>query len=152
MNSANVFAIASASAQASENNLNNTAVNASTSGGGKPLFLAVQPAPMRSGETVGPISIGALPAGESVTIKFRVTVDNPLPAGKIQISNQGTVSGGNFANVLTDDPSAGGASDATVTPVDLPDTSVSSINRADPPQRMLILFHGQLLSRMPSRA
>ena len=34
------------------------------------------------------------------------------------ISNQGTVSGSNFANVLTDDPAAGGAADPTTTTLD----------------------------------
>ena len=76
------------------------------------------------------LNIGDLPAGKSVTITFNVLVNSPsLPLGTTQISNQGTVSGTNFSNVLTDDPSFGGATDPTVTPVDRPDTTVSSINR-----------------------
>ena len=71
------------------------------------------------------LSIGTLPAGESVTITFRVTVDNPFNGGSPQVSNQGTVSGSNFADVLTDDPSVGGAADPTVTPIDLPQVSVA---------------------------
>ncbi len=102
--------------------------SASVGAGGKPLFLIVQPVPMQSGETVS-VTIGTLPAGESVIIKFRVTVDNPLPLGTTQLSNQGTISGSNFADVLTDDPSAGGTSDPTITLVDRPDTTVTSINR-----------------------
>ena len=43
----------------------NTSVNF---GGDKPLFLIKQPAPALSGETVGPITIGNLPASKSVTI------------------------------------------------------------------------------------
>src|SRR5262249_5568075 len=79
------------------------------------------------------VSIGTLPAGKSVTIKYRVTVNGPsLPLGTMQISNQGTVSGSNFSDVLTDDPSVGGASDPTITPVDRPDTTVTSINRKTP--------------------
>ena len=50
--------------------------------------------------------------------------------GTTQISNQGTVSGSNFSNVLTDDTAVGGASDPTITPVDRPDTTVVSLNRS----------------------
>lgn len=71
------------------------------------------------------LSIGTLPAGESVTITFNVTVGNPFTGALAQVSNQGTVSGSNFADVLTDDPSVGGAADPTVTPIDLPSVSVA---------------------------
>ena len=63
------------------------------------------------------LNIGTLPAGESLTITFRVTVANPFPALSSQVSNQGTVSGGNFESVPTDDPDLGGAADPTVTPI-----------------------------------
>ncbi len=71
------------------------------------------------------LSIGTLPAGESVTITFNVTVDNPFMGALPQVSNQGTVSGTNFADVLTDDPSVGGTADPTVTPIDLPSVTVA---------------------------
>jgi hypothetical protein len=71
------------------------------------------------------LSIGTLPAGESVTITFQVTVDNPFTGALPQVSNQGTVSGSNFADVLTDDPTVGGTADPTVTPIDLPQVSVA---------------------------
>ena len=71
------------------------------------------------------LNIGTLPAGESVTITFNVTVDDPFTGALPQVSNQGTVSGTNFSNVLTDDPTVGGAADPTVTPIDLPDISVA---------------------------
>ncbi|MGH9967461.1 MAG: Ig-like domain-containing protein [Pyrinomonadaceae bacterium] len=71
------------------------------------------------------LAIGTLPAGESVTITFRVTVDNPFTGAMAQVSNQGTVSGTNFSDVLTDDPTVGGAADPTVTPIDLPDVTVA---------------------------
>ncbi|MGH9904426.1 MAG: hypothetical protein ACRD8U_02450, partial [Pyrinomonadaceae bacterium] len=70
------------------------------------------------------LSIGTLPAAESVTITFRVTVDNPFTGGA-QVCNQGTVSGTNFADVLTDDPDVGGAADPTCTPIDQPEVSVA---------------------------
>jgi hypothetical protein len=71
------------------------------------------------------LNIGTLPAGESVTITFKATVDDPFAGALPQVSNQGTVSGSNFANVLTDDPTVGGAADPTVTPIDLPSVSVA---------------------------
>lgn len=71
------------------------------------------------------LSIGTLPAGESVVITFKVTVDNPFTGAMAQVSNQGSVSGSNFADVLTDDPDVGGTADPTVTPIDLPDVSVA---------------------------
>jgi hypothetical protein len=71
------------------------------------------------------LNIGTLPAGESVTITFNVTVDDPFGGAMAQVSNQGTVSGSNFADVLTDDPDVGGTADPTVTPIDLPNVSVA---------------------------
>ena len=57
--------------------------------------------------------IGDLPAGKSVTLTFSAEVD--LAVGTT-ISLQGTVSGSNFTDVLTNDPATGAAGDATVTP------------------------------------
>ncbi|MCA1816957.1 MAG: Ig-like domain-containing protein [Acidobacteria bacterium] len=85
-----------------------------------------------SGETVS-ASVGTLPAGKSVRISFQVTVNDPLPHGTNQVSNQGSVSGSNFATVLTDDPAAGGTSDPTVTPVlTPPDVSVKDATVNEP--------------------
>ena len=87
---------------------------------------------MMSGETVN-ATIGVLPAGKSVHVQFQVTVDNPFTANPAQVSNQGTVSGDNFANVLTDDPTVGGSSDPTVTPILTPPTiSISDASAAEP--------------------
>jgi hypothetical protein len=46
------------------------------------------------------LNIGDLPAGKTVTITFNVTVANPYLGATNQVSNQGTVSGTNFSNVL----------------------------------------------------
>ena len=62
------------------------------------------------------MNIGDIPPGKTVVVTFSVQVENPLkPANTTQISNQGTVKGTNFADVLTDDPTVGGATDPTVT-------------------------------------
>ena len=93
-------------------------------------------APMFAGETVT-INIGTLRAGDSVTITFQVTVNNPpnlagVPPATPKVTNQGTVSGSNFSNVLTDDPAVGGASDPTDTPVDLFDTTTTLASNLNP--------------------
>jgi VCBS repeat-containing protein len=67
-----------------------------------------------------PVNIGTLPPGKSVIVSYRVTINNPVSVGTTQISSQGTVSGSNFASVLTDDPNVVGASDPTVTQLSIP--------------------------------
>jgi len=71
------------------------------------------------------INIGNLPAGKTTTIVFNVTVNNPYLGATNQVSNQGTVSGGNFASVLTDDPGTGALNDPTLTTIDQPDVTVA---------------------------
>jgi uncharacterized repeat protein (TIGR01451 family) len=89
------------------------------------------PAPVLSGETVN-ANVGTLPAGKTVHITFQVTVNDPF-GGTNQVSNQGTVSGGNFANVLTDDPNVSGSSDPTVTPILTPPTiTIKDASVAEP--------------------
>ena len=68
------------------------------------------------------LSIGTLPAGKSVVLTFDATVGN-LPPDVTQLSNQGEVSGNNFAAVLTDDPAQPGANDPTLIAVDPPDAA-----------------------------
>jgi hypothetical protein len=78
------------------------------------------------------VNIGTLAPGDSVTITFQVTIDNPYSGGP-NVSNQGTVSGSNFSNVLTDDPAVGGAADPTLTPINVaPDVSISNAKVAEP--------------------
>jgi uncharacterized repeat protein (TIGR01451 family) len=69
-----------------------------------------------SGETIN-LGLGVINPFQVITITFDVTIDNPLSAGVTSVSNQGTISGSDFANVLTDDPDVGGAADPTTTPV-----------------------------------
>ncbi|MBN1679447.1 MAG: DUF11 domain-containing protein [Anaerolineae bacterium] len=80
-----------------------------------------------------PISIGTLPPGESVTIIWQVDVNAPLDSDLTQVCNQGTVSGTNFADVLTDDPDVVGGLDPTCTPVDVPTPPTMSKAFADDP-------------------
>ncbi|HKO96858.1 MAG TPA: Ig-like domain-containing protein [Pyrinomonadaceae bacterium] len=75
------------------------------------------------------LNIGTLPAGESMTITFQVTINSPLvPPTTTQVSNQGTVSGTNFSPVLTDDPTVGGTADPTVTPVVNPNNNPDAVD------------------------
>jgi hypothetical protein len=84
-----------------------------------------------SGETVtvGGVPGFTLPANKSTTITFRVTINNPLPS-VITRSNQGTVSGSNFADVVTDDSDVAGVNQPTVTNID--HTTVAIASNANP--------------------
>lgn len=73
-----------------------------------------------SGETVTVDGTGSgftIPDGKNVVIKFSVTIDESIPASDCEISNQGTVSGSNFSDVLTDDPNTPGSNNPTITAV-----------------------------------
>jgi uncharacterized repeat protein (TIGR01451 family) len=67
----------------------------------------------RAGDTSVAVDIGTLPAGASVTISFRVRLNDPLPRSRI--ANQGVVTGGNIPNVPTNDPDTPTPGDPTVT-------------------------------------
>ena len=73
------------------------------------IFPRLAPSPSAlvgpGGDTAVGANIGTIPAGASVTITFRATINDPLPIGVTQVANQGLVSGGNFPTVPTDDPS-----------------------------------------------
>lgn len=64
---------------------------------------------------LSPLSIGTIPAGDSVVIYYDVTINAGLAPTVMYIANQGTVSGSNFANVVTDDPKTVAALDSTKT-------------------------------------
>jgi hypothetical protein len=96
---------------------------------GKTLQAAPQ---ILAGETVTH-SVGTLLAGKTVRIQFQVTINVPYEGGDF-ISNQGTVSGDGFTEVLTDDPAVGGAADPTLTPVfATPTVSVGDAQANEPP-------------------
>jgi hypothetical protein len=90
--------------------------------------------PTMSGETVN-VNIGTLRAGDSVTITFQVTLNNPpnlTLLNPARVRNQGTVTADGGISVLTDDTAVGGATDPTDTPVDLFDTSTNLISSLNP--------------------
>ena len=90
--------------------------------------FAVSPV-QASGETVN-VTLGNLDAGQQVTVKFDVTINNPLvPVSTTQVCNQGTITGSNFTSLLTDDPDVSGATDPTCTVMSdetPPDTTIST--------------------------
>jgi uncharacterized repeat protein (TIGR01451 family) len=74
-----------------------------------------------AGNTSVAVNVGTVPGGGgTVTITFRVTVNNPLPPGVTQIACQGLVTGTNFPNTPTDNPMTPAPGDTTVTPIDNP--------------------------------
>ena len=103
-----------------------------------------------AGETVTH-SVGTLLAGKTVHIQFQVTVNSPYGGGEF-VSNQGTVSGDNFADVLTDDPAVGGANDPTQTPILLtPFVSVADAQANEPASGSLpMLFTISLSAPAPA--
>jgi uncharacterized repeat protein (TIGR01451 family) len=58
---------------------------------------------------------GSLAASQTNTVKFRIQVNDPLPNGVTQVSNQALVSGSNFPNLNSNDPDTSTADDPTVT-------------------------------------
>lgn len=60
---------------------------------------------------------GTLPIGGSATVTFRVTINNPLPAGVDNIGNQGTVLIAGTAVADTDDPATPTVGDETLVAV-----------------------------------
>jgi uncharacterized repeat protein (TIGR01451 family) len=81
-----------------------------------------------AGETIS-LTLGTLPPNKRIIVVFNAIISNPVAAGANSISNQGTISGSNFSNVLTDDPDIAGTANPTLTPlVAQPDYS---INKSD---------------------
>jgi len=66
-----------------------------------------------AGETAVLVNVGTMAYNATVTISYLVDINPGVPAGTVLL-NQGTVSGGNFADVPTDDPgNASGTDDPT---------------------------------------
>jgi len=65
-------------------------------------------------------TVGTLPPGGTVTITFDVIINTNFPLNTFSVTNQGNLTGTGI-NILTDDPTVGGANDPTVTllPADL---------------------------------
>jgi CSLREA domain-containing protein len=89
------------------------------------------------------VSIGNLAAGKSVTVVFKVTLNNPPNLsllGPPRVRNQGTVSGSNFsvvngastASPNTDDPTVGGTTDPTDTQADRFDSTTTLVSDTNP--------------------
>lgn len=69
----------------------------------------------------GPFNVGTIHPGDSIVIYYEATINNPLvPPNALSISNQGTVTGSNFASVPTNDPTTPAAGDATFTLLNTP--------------------------------
>ena len=68
-------------------------------------------------QSINPLVIGTIHPDDSIVVVYDVTIVNPLPIGTgvTRIGNQATLSGANFANIVTDDPDTGTALDSTFT-------------------------------------
>jgi len=76
------------------------------------LFLTTIPALAQSGDV--DVDIPDIPAGQQVTITYRVRVNQNLPIGTQYILDQGRITVGN-ETLLTDDPRITGTTDITRT-------------------------------------
>jgi hypothetical protein len=74
---------------------------ASESVASAPAPTAAPSLPTQVTATTLNLSVGALPAGKSVTIKFAATIANPLNVPATSITNQCSVSGSNFSTVTS---------------------------------------------------
>jgi hypothetical protein len=63
---------------------------------------------------------GQINAGATATIAFRVTIDNPLPAGVTEVSNQALVRATGITNVSTNNPGTSAPGDPTIIAIDNP--------------------------------
>ncbi len=70
-----------------------------------------------AGDTTVTVDLGTVAAAATVTITFDVIINNPLPVGVTQISNQGVVDSEDFPPIDTDDPDTPSGDDPTITPV-----------------------------------
>ena len=72
------------------------------------------------------VDVGTINGGASVTIGFRVLINDPLPDNTSLIENQGVVESNELPDLLTDDPDLPGNDDPTGTPLgDEPELSAS---------------------------
>ncbi|MEM6705195.1 MAG: IPTL-CTERM sorting domain-containing protein [Acidobacteriota bacterium] len=83
-----------------------------------------------AGDGTVDVDLGTLPAGAQATVAFDVLIDSPLPAGVVQVANQGTVSVDTLPDEPTDDPDTPGDDDPTTTPVGpMPELEVSKADQ-----------------------
>jgi uncharacterized repeat protein (TIGR01451 family) len=70
---------------------------------------------------------GQIDAGASATIAFQVTIDNPLPAGVTQVSNQAVVNANAVTSVFTNNPGTSAPGDPTAIAINNP-TAITLAN------------------------
>jgi hypothetical protein len=68
--------------------------------------------------SITPVSLGTLNAGETITITFDVTINDPLnPTNTAQVCNQGNITADGGINTPTNDPDTAPSNDTTCTPI-----------------------------------
>jgi uncharacterized repeat protein (TIGR01451 family) len=67
-----------------------------------------------AGDTSVEVDVGLMPAGSTVTVTFWATIDDTIPVGTTQLSNQGQVSSDQLPDEPTDDPNTPLEDDPTV--------------------------------------
>ncbi len=82
-----------------------------------------------AGDTTVGASIASIPANNSVTLTYQVTVNDPLPFQSARLANHGYVAASNAASIASDDPNTGESQDPTV--VTLKRGSISGVTWLD---------------------
>lgn len=70
-------------------------------------------------QTTVKVTVGTINPNATVTVRFRVKVNDPLPSNVAQVKNQGSISGQTTPQTLTDDPNTLEVGDATITSLTL---------------------------------
>ncbi len=88
-----------------------------------PAGSAVEPGSVQTsqgtvlGEDPVAVDLGEIAGGAVATVTFRVVVDDPFPAGSLELANQATVASAELPGVPSDDPDTATPGDPTATPV-----------------------------------
>jgi uncharacterized repeat protein (TIGR01451 family) len=90
-----------------------------------------------SGENFSTL-LGILGPGQRVEITFEVTINDLIPIGHFQICNQGLLTGDNFLDELTYDPSGLSFPSPTCTDIDLDDEADLSVSKSDTPDPVTV--------------
>ena len=93
------------------------APGSSSGGGSGAVNTSKKVSPQTAPFPPGPVSLGNIPIGEKITLKFQVTINNPLPAGVCSVTNPAPGSGANVTGSNFSDVTITGDAATIVTPI-----------------------------------
>lgn len=85
------------------------------------------------GDTAVTVDIGDMPPGMVIRITFEILINDPLPAGLLEISNQALVTSTSITDTIpSDDPDTPPTDDPTITPVELAQLAIMKDSTPSP--------------------